>query len=93
MYCFAWIVVQEGSVGGLEGRAMTSTMYLPPAVSSLVASGVELGHANDRVFAIHNSKHGQGAVGILTGVRGVCVYVYVCVCVCVCVCVLSADTG
>ena len=41
-------------------------MLLPPRVAALVRNGVELGHAMDRVTGSHGTKHGAGAVGILT---------------------------
>lgn len=46
---------------------MTNTIYLPPKVAELVASGMELGEADDIVFGTTNSKQSNGAVGILTG--------------------------
>ena len=63
MEAFAWVVIlsKEG-----KGQSRTSTFYLPPKVCDLVLDGVELGHANDRVFAEHNSKQKGGAVGSLT---------------------------
>ena len=64
MTCFAWMVVH--SAGGREGKAKTGTFDLPPAVAELVQGGMELGHANDQVFATKESKHGGGAVGLLT---------------------------
>jgi non-canonical (house-cleaning) NTP pyrophosphatase len=42
---------------------------MPPAVQRLVAEGLELGEANDRVFATTNSKQQGGAFGLLTGGR------------------------
>jgi non-canonical (house-cleaning) NTP pyrophosphatase len=41
-------------------------MPLPPDVARLVREGVELGHAMDRVCDASGTKHGAGAVGILT---------------------------
>lgn len=46
--CFAYIVVADKA--GREGFARTGAFNLPPAVTALVLSGIELGHANDRVF-------------------------------------------
>jgi inosine/xanthosine triphosphatase len=60
---FAWIVVL--SPHGV-GRSRTATFQLPQAVAELVRSGVELGHADDRVFGRSNSKQTNGAVGLLT---------------------------
>lgn len=61
---FAWIVVLGPD--GREGRSRTATFELPPEVAALVRDGVELGHADDRVFGRSNSKHTNGAVGLLT---------------------------
>lgn len=61
--CFAWIVVSDGR---REGAARTATLDLPAKVAELVRGGMELGHANDVVFAQHNSKQAGGAVGLLT---------------------------
>ena len=44
-------------------------MPLPPAVRDLVTQGVELGDANDQVFATANSKQKGGAYGLLTNGR------------------------
>ncbi len=41
-------------------------MPLPPAVKELIASGLELGEANDKVFSTVNSKQRSGAYGLLT---------------------------
>ena len=42
-------------------------MPLPDRVASMIRDGLELGHAMDRLIGEHNTKHGKGAVGILTG--------------------------
>ena len=64
MEAFAWLVVL-----GIEGRGESRTggFMLPPGVAALIAEGMELGHANDRIFGTENSKHDQGAIGLLTG--------------------------
>jgi len=51
------------------GTARTPTLPLPPAVQTLLDQGLELGDANDRVFATHNSKQKGGAFGLLTDGR------------------------
>jgi len=61
---FAWMAIGNGS--GTISEARSATLPLPPAVQELVASGLELGEANDRVFATINSKQGGGAFGLLT---------------------------
>lgn len=48
------------------GVAKTANFLLPKEVCDLVKSGSELGDAIDQVFKKENSKHGLGAVGILT---------------------------
>jgi inosine/xanthosine triphosphatase len=60
----AWAVVvgRDGRVGVGGSLAMP----LPDRVASLVRSGVELGHAMDAVSGARDTKHGAGAVGILT---------------------------
>lgn len=65
MTCFAWMVVisHEGQVG----QACTARFQLPEEVATLVRGGMELGHADDMVFGRHNSKQGDGSVGLLTG--------------------------
>lgn len=61
---FAWMVVVDQ--GGKLGESRSVTLPLPPAVSELIDSGLELGEANDRVFNTHNSKQAGGAYGLLT---------------------------
>ena len=63
----AWMVVRHRD--GREGAARTPTLPLPPAVQVLLDEGLELGEANDRVFATHNSKQKGGAFGLLTNGR------------------------
>ena len=64
---FAWMAV-KGPKGDI-GEARSTTLPLPPAVKELVDAGLELGEANDRVFATANSKQGGGAYGLLTDGR------------------------
>ncbi len=61
---FAWMAVQ-GAAGEIS-EARSVTLPLPPAVADLVAGGMELGEANDRVFRTVNSKQEGGAYGLLT---------------------------
>jgi non-canonical (house-cleaning) NTP pyrophosphatase len=49
------------------GKGRTATFFLPHALVVKINEGMELGHATDAVFNETNSKHNQGAVGILTG--------------------------
>ena len=64
LMAFAWMAV----LGPDQriGEARTVTLPLPPAVKALVDQGMELGDANDQVFATVNSKHKGGAFGLLT---------------------------
>ena len=41
-------------------------MPLPDSVAQLIRGGTELGHAMDQITGASNTKHGAGAVGILT---------------------------
>ena len=63
MRAFAWIVCLTAD---RCGEARTATFPVSPAVVQLVRQGVELGFANDQVFGRENSKHHEGAIGILT---------------------------
>src|SRR5687767_12904072 len=62
----AWasVVNRDGRVGVGGSLAIS----LPARVAALVRDGVELGHAMDRVTGRQDTKHGSGAVGILTAV-------------------------
>lgn len=64
MVAFAWIVVLGKD---RQGLARTALFRLPKQVQDLVASGMELGLADDQVFGEENSKQNSGAVGLLTG--------------------------
>lgn len=64
LMAFAWMVVL-GPKGDF-GEARSVTVPLPPAVKELVDNGLELGDANDKVFATLNSKQGGGAYGLLS---------------------------
>lgn len=65
MGAFAWVVVIDRT--GRAGLGRTGEFFLPLNVAALVRQGVELGEADDLVFSRNNSKHGSGAVGLLTG--------------------------
>jgi inosine/xanthosine triphosphatase len=64
LMAFAWMAIRGRN--GKISDARTATLPLPPAVRELIASGVELGEANDRVFSTINSKQQGGAFGLLT---------------------------
>lgn len=63
-FASAWMVVLSSS--GHTGEGKSGLFPIPPEVKRLVLSGMELGHANDKVFGEHNSKQAGGAVGSLT---------------------------
>ena len=64
LLAFAWMTILSNA--GKSSSARSATLPLPPAVRKLVDAGLELGDANDRVFATANSKQGGGAFGLLT---------------------------
>jgi inosine/xanthosine triphosphatase len=63
----AWCVVVHRD--GREGVGGSLAMPLPDAVAKMIRDGEELGHAMDRFVAETGTKHGKGAVGILTAGR------------------------
>ncbi len=63
LMAFAWMVISDGN---RIGKARTASFFLPPKVAELVHGGMELGDADDVVFAKSNSKQQNGAVGLLT---------------------------
>ena len=64
LMAFAWIAIRDRD--GRISDARSATLPLPAAVKALIDQGLELGDANDRVFATLNSKQGGGAYGLLT---------------------------
>ncbi len=60
----AWAVVAGRE--GREGVGGSLALPLPPTVARLVRDGEELGAAMDALVGETNTKHGLGAVGILT---------------------------
>jgi inosine/xanthosine triphosphatase len=63
MEVMAWVLVQSPE---RLGKARTAGFYLPPRVIELVDQGYELGHADDLVFGVENSKQTGGSSGLLT---------------------------
>lgn len=63
----AWCVVVHRD--GREGVGGSLAMPLPETVARMIRDGMELGHAMDALVAQHGTKHGAGAVGILTDGR------------------------
>jgi inosine/xanthosine triphosphatase len=64
LMAFAWMVVT--GPGDRSSETRSATLPLPPKVQALIARGLELGEANDRVFSTLNSKQAGGAYGLLT---------------------------
>lgn len=60
----AWAAVVSRS--GRHGVGGSLAMPLPDSVAELIRGGMELGHAMDELTRQKNTKHGAGAVGILT---------------------------
>ena len=64
--CFAWVRV-ETYCGGRAGQSRSCSFMIPPRLAALVfEEGLELGHADDRLFERTNSKAEDGTVGVLT---------------------------
>ncbi|HLO43457.1 MAG TPA: inosine/xanthosine triphosphatase [Leadbetterella sp.] len=63
MEAMAWIVVLDKS---RMGKARTAGFFLPQKVIDLVNQGYELGHADEIVFGINNTKQKMGTTGLLT---------------------------
>ena len=60
----AWAVVVDGT--GRSGTGGSLAMPLPPAVAAMIAEGLELGEAMDRLVGAKGTKYGAGASGIFT---------------------------
>jgi inosine/xanthosine triphosphatase len=60
----AWCIILD--ICGRVGVGGGVHILVPPAVADLLRTGGELGPAMDRLTGQHNTKQGQGAVGILT---------------------------
>ena len=67
LMAMAWMAVADRS--GTVHEARSANLPLPPGVQRLMAEGLELGEANDQVFATSNSKQAGGAYGLLTDGR------------------------
>ncbi len=63
----AWCVVVHRD--GRSGVGGSLAMPLPDTVAQMIREGAELGHAMDRLVETQGTKHGKGAVGILTAGR------------------------
>ena len=64
LFTTAWCAIVDSS--GRLGIGGNACVMLPPAVSDLMRQEHELGPAMDRLVNRHNTKHQNGAIGILT---------------------------
>jgi inosine/xanthosine triphosphatase len=64
VFTCAWCVVARND--GAMGAAGGAHLLLPPSVAASVRAGAELGPTMDALTGLHNTKQGQGAIGILT---------------------------
>ncbi len=64
MFSTAWVVVVDRA--GVIGLGSSGRFLLPSTVAQAVRQGGELGPLMDELTGEHNTKHKQGAVGILT---------------------------
>jgi inosine/xanthosine triphosphatase len=63
-YSTGWVVIVDRA--GREGISSSMLRPVPLPSMALVLQGMELGHANDRVFGTTNSKQATGLIGLLT---------------------------
>lgn len=64
IFTCAWCAVARAD--GTTGIAGGANLLLPPSVAEAVGDGAELGPTMDALTGLHDTKHGQGAIGILT---------------------------
>jgi inosine/xanthosine triphosphatase len=64
VFTCAWCVVARDD--GATGMAGGAHLLLPPSVAAAVRAGAELGPTMDAVTGLHNTKQGDGAIGVLT---------------------------
>jgi inosine/xanthosine triphosphatase len=60
----AWAAIVDAH--GHSGIGGSLAITLPPDVATMIRGGLELGEAMDRLVGARGTKHGRGAVGILT---------------------------
>jgi inosine/xanthosine triphosphatase len=63
MEVMAWIVVLNKNK---IGKSRTASLDLPQATIDLINTGLELGHADEIVHSVENSKQNMGTTGLLT---------------------------
>jgi inosine/xanthosine triphosphatase len=59
----AWIIVLSKDK---MGKARTAGFFLPQKTIDLINQGYEMGHADEIIFGMHNTKQNQGSTGLLT---------------------------
>lgn len=64
MRSVVWVMALDPT--GLMGEGRAAGFVVPQKVADLIRSGVEMGVADDQVFARENSKQSNGAIGLLT---------------------------
>jgi inosine/xanthosine triphosphatase len=64
LLAMAWVVIVHAD--GRMGRARSGAFVLPSEITALIAQGLELGDADDRVFGKSDSKRKNGSIGLLT---------------------------
>jgi inosine/xanthosine triphosphatase len=60
----AWCAIVDAD--GRTGVGGSSCVQLPPTVADMIRDGAELGAAMDHISGASNTKHGLGAIGLLT---------------------------
>ncbi len=63
MEAMAWVVIKSKD---RTGKGRTAGFFLPEKTIELIDKGYELGHADELVFGIENSKQKMGSCGLLT---------------------------
>lgn len=63
MEAMAWMLIDNGE---RTGKARTAGFFIAPETIRLIKSGLELGHADEQVFGIQNTKQKMGSSGLLT---------------------------
>lgn len=64
MFTCAWCAIVDNT--GKTGIGGSSCVMLPNSVAEMIRNGVELGLAMDTLSKQQNTKHGLGAIGLLT---------------------------
>lgn len=62
-FSFGWVTVLSQAQ---QGEARSASFLLPPAITRLLAQGLELGAADDRILGTQGNKRRGGTVGTLT---------------------------